>query len=384
MIVRRCVAVLLPALAAAAVVAALPIVPARAATRDLPVDRQVYESAAPQDPCSGTTPPDICVTAAGGAETARAFAHVKLDALPAGAELTALKLTLVPDAGNTAGNVNASSASLQACVLTTPLPATVSSTSHPAADCDAAHATGQLQPDGSWTFDLMPLARWWAANTDTGLAIMPTLSPTLAQPPPTQPPAPAPGVSGVPAPQQTWSLAFLTTKTTAVADYQPAPEATPSSQPFVVPPAPQPPPPPLPQLPIAVAPESPPPAAPTPAPAPPAAATTPPIPQPVTGVLIHHAWFLAALALAALALGVLAGASLDVLRSQKQALSLATLRAALSRGRSRSAATVGLLLVGAAIAVGATGRTVTVTAAPSPDLQQSAPPTATPTPSGGF
>jgi hypothetical protein len=366
----------------AAALAVMPAVSALAETSHLPVDRQLYESTAPQDPCAGTTPPDICITAAGGEETARAFVHVNVDALPAGADLTKLTLTLVPDSANTAGNANASSAAMQACVLTTPLPASVSSTAYPAADCDAAHATGQLQSDGSWTFDLTSLAGWWADNTDTGLAIMPVLSPTVAAAPPTQPPAPAPGVSGVPSPQQTWSLAFLTTKTTAVADYEPAAQPGQSSQPFVVPPAP-PPAPPLPQLPVAVAPLPLPSAAPTPAPTPPVApATVPPLTEPVTGVLIHHGWFLVALALVALAAGVLAGATIEVLRGQKDRPTLATLRAALARGRSRTAATVGLLLVGAAIAVGATGRTVTVTAAPSA-TQQSAPSTATPTPSGG-
>ena len=314
---------------------------AHADVASVAVDRQSYVSELPAgDRCAGTQ--DICVSAAGASPTARAFVHLDVEALPVGASITELVLTLVPDAGNSAGNAGVDAPTLQACVLTEPLPADPQAQGAPEHDCARASASGEVQDDGSWLFDLTALALVWERSTNTGAAIVP-----------------APAESSPSA--QTWSVAFLTTATKATATYS-APTGAP-------PPGAAAPPRPAPQLPppLLAAPQEP--------PAPRIAETheliPDPLPQIASGVVsaeprvrgvivVRTLWLMAALAMAMLAFGMLVGATVRNLRATNGSLRAADVLRGLADARSQTAVAVGLLAVAAIVAVGAAGHSAII------------------------
>ena len=182
-----------------------------ASTMTVPVDRQDYvTSSTTTNPSDGSTvdaydndPSSIHVAVNGGSEFARSFVHLALDYLPDGATATRAVMTLFvtqqSDASNTGVypiyNVNTSTAIVQACALTTELPAKFDYTKPPAYDCQHGSAVGKPSKDGqSWTFDLTNLLAYWKAHGNTGAALIPVGS----------------GDSG-----QTWSVAYYRSRSTS-------------------------------------------------------------------------------------------------------------------------------------------------------------------------
>lgn len=310
---------------------------ADAETAAVAVDRQSYTTDLPAgDPCAGTE--DICVSTAGGTQTSRAFVHINVEALPSGATIDGLALNLVVDDANSAGNAGVDDPSLQACVLTEPLPADPQEQGAPEMDCEEAAAAGEEQADGSWRFDLTGLVRVWERSSNTGAAIVPA--------------------DGDASPAKTWSVAFLTTSTTASATF---------TTPALPPPAPTAAPQPAPQLPPSLL-------AGPPVPLQPRISSTraligDPVPllaavdtQPqLRGVIVVRTlWLLAALAVAMLALGMLAGATLRNVRSAEGSLRPGSVLRGLAAARSQTAVAFGLLAIAAMVAVGAAGHAASV------------------------
>ncbi|MBV8982118.1 MAG: ABC transporter substrate-binding protein, partial [Acidimicrobiia bacterium] len=183
---------------------------ARAATDAAPhtdavaTDRQDYVVDTPVDPYNKDTL-NVHVGAVAGSELARSFVHLALDGLPQGASVTGSSLTMTPATGQTTPDVNASTGLLQACVLTSELPAQFDPSKPPAFDCSQGSSVGHRAADGSWTFDLGRLVPFWAGHGNTGAAIVP-----------------------IPDPGATWSITFDKTLTAANATWT-APAAASSS-----------------------------------------------------------------------------------------------------------------------------------------------------------
>lgn len=87
------------------------------------------------------------------------------------ATAAAATLTLVPQASDTAGQVNSAAASLIACPLSGPVPATPTSTA-PSADCSSAVA-GNANVAGFWTFDLGRYLPSWRRSASAGIEVLP-------------------------------------------------------------------------------------------------------------------------------------------------------------------------------------------------------------------
>ena len=189
----------------------------------IPVDRQDYvadhtvpnpQGGAPTDPYNND-PSSIHVAINGGQEFARSFVHLALDYLPSGDQASGATMTLVPtgqsDASNTGVypiyNVNTSQAIVQACVLTSELPAAFDPSNPPAYNCELGSSVGKQNSDGSWTFDLKDLIAYWNVHGDTGAALIPV---------------------GSGDPSQNWAVAFYKSRSTSNVSYAPA---TGSSQP---------------------------------------------------------------------------------------------------------------------------------------------------------
>jgi len=176
---------------------------ARAATDTAPhtdavaTDRQAYVADGPVDPYNKDTL-NLHVGAAAGNELARSFVHLALDALPQGASVTGGTITLTEATGQTPPDANATTAIIQACVLTAELPAQFNSSQPPPFDCSKGSAVGQAGGGGAWTFDLGRLVPFWAQHGNTGAAIVPVADPSA-----------------------TWSVAFDKTLTTAKATWTP-------------------------------------------------------------------------------------------------------------------------------------------------------------------
>ena len=194
------------------------------ASMTLPVDRQDYVTAyTTTNPSDGTTvdpydadPSSIHVAINGGQEFARSFVHVALDYLPAGAVPTDLTMTLYRTAQSDASNagvypiynVHDDQAIVQACVLTTELPAKFDQSKPPAYDCQHGSAVGKRSADGNvWTFNLKALLPYWHDHGNTGAALV--------------------GI-GSGDQSQTWQVAFYRSRSTSVAAYV-NPPTTPSS-----------------------------------------------------------------------------------------------------------------------------------------------------------
>jgi len=155
----------------------------------VPVDRQDYVTAAtthnPQDnsvvdPYDGD-PSSLHVAISGGKDSAHSFVHLALDYLPDGAVATdatmTLHLTQQNDASNTSDyqifNVNNAEAIVEACALTTELPAQFDDQHPPAYDCQHGSAIGSQNKNGdTWTFKLKDLLSYWKLHGNTGAALI--------------------------------------------------------------------------------------------------------------------------------------------------------------------------------------------------------------------
>lgn len=184
----------------------------------IPVDRQDYvadhtvanpQGGAPTDPYNND-PSSIHVAIDGGQEFARSFVHLALDYLPADSQASAATMTFVPtgqsDASNTGVypiyNINTSQAIVQACVLTSELPAVFDPNNPPAYNCELASSVGKANSDGSWTFDLKNLIAYWNTHGNTGAALIPV---------------------GSGDPSQNWAVAFYKSRSTSNVSYVPSP-----------------------------------------------------------------------------------------------------------------------------------------------------------------
>lgn len=192
----------------------------------IPVDRQDYVTAqsvpnpqggASTDPYNND-PSSIHVAINAGTEFARSFVHLALDYLPAGDQATGATMTLYltgqSDASNTGVypiyNVNTSQAIVQACVLTSELPANFDPSNPPPYNCELGSSVGKPSSDGqSWTFDLKDLVSYWDAHGNTGAALIPV---------------------GSGDPSQNWSVAFYKSRSTSDVPYGPSPAGTGTSQ----------------------------------------------------------------------------------------------------------------------------------------------------------
>ncbi len=327
----------------------LAAVGAAADSSTVKVDQQAYNwdaSPAP-DPNSGDGDLHVAV-ANGGATVAHSLVHVDFSGLPSGAQIASLNLTLVEDSAN--ANDQASTAAdqtpgLKACVLTQPFTpqstgASYDCSKYPtaAADFDAAHNT--------WTFDLEPLVRAWDQLGNTGAAIVPRiLSPGGT------------GVSNVPSNDVNWSISLIPGKSTATALYSAAASASQAG------PAP------TSVFTGGLAISAPPPpvtAPPAPKSAPPPAASSQQAPSavgevPVSRIQTQKVWLGVAAGLVLLALLLVAGgAALNLLRAGS--LSLAGIGGALGTSWPQVATPAAVILLGAVLAGGFSGRLVTVAA----------------------
>lgn len=164
----------------------------------VPVDRQDYvTSVQATNPTDGSIidpynndPSTIHVAVSGGQETARSFVHLALDYLPKHAQASqatmTLHLTQQSDASSTgvfpAYNVNTSQAIVQACALTTELPANFDRSKPPAYDCQHGSAVARSNAaHDTFTFDLADLVRYWDQHGNTGAALIPVGSGNASQ-----------------------------------------------------------------------------------------------------------------------------------------------------------------------------------------------------------
>src|SRR5258708_2738621 len=170
------------------------------------VDRQAYIADTVVDPYS-QDPNNVHVGVAGGKESARGFLHIDLSRLPQGSSLSSMLVTLVPSSSNT-DSLNPSAASLSACILTKELPATFDRGNPPPFDCLRSQVNGHATAQGSWQFDLAPMASTWMQSGNTGAAIVPNAAAGAVGPP-------------VPAVEQDWALSFTKTASTAVLIFAP-------------------------------------------------------------------------------------------------------------------------------------------------------------------
>ena len=297
------------------------------------------------DPYASSNPQDVHVDGYGGQPEVTGYVKLNLDSLPSASNIDGLTLSMTPNASQT-DNVNASAASIEACLLTQPLASNGYQATPLSADCGLPHAAGEPQPNGDWHFEVAPLAQYWQKNQNDGLALIATAAP----------------VQGVTVAPTAWSIGFDHTKTSASVDYSsgssatvfgPAPSQGGGSQalpsiapgPAVVAPAP---------LPT----EAPPSAAaiatprPTASAAPVASGGSPANP---TGPHVNQqwVWLTAALAGAAL-LMLLIGASQQVLRTGR--VSAGAFGAALSHSRSQLATPVATLALASVFALGFSGQ----------------------------
>ena len=142
---------------------------AAASSGTLQVYTQTYATDLPRDPYGNDQlATHVGVTA--GNETYRAFISFDVSHLPSSGPTPTVTLSVTPISATTSpteagANVNASSALPQACPLTQPIPAgydpTVPTPAPPTYDCSTTDVKGVAQADGSFTFDLSPLAAIW-------------------------------------------------------------------------------------------------------------------------------------------------------------------------------------------------------------------------------
>ena len=343
----RCTRV--PALVAVAAFGALLLVSSTASADSgtLSAQYQAYSATSGgPDPYASSNPQDVHVDGYGGQPEVTGYVKLNLDSLPSASNIDGLTLSLTPNASQT-DNVNASAASIEACLLTQPLTSSGYQATPLTADCTLPHAAGEPQPNGDWHFELAPLAQYWQKNQNDGLALIATAAPVQA---------------GVPVAPTAWSIGFDHTKTTAAVDYSSGTSASvvalapsqgggsqalfnPAPAPALVPPA---------ALPTEPAPTAA--AAATPRPTASAApAVSGGAPASPAGPHVNQQWVWLTAGLAgAVLLMLLLGASQQVLRTGR--VSVGAFGAALSHSRSQLAAPVATLALASVFALGFSGQ----------------------------
>ena len=315
------------------------------------VDQQAYnwdESPSP-DPYATAGDGELHAAAANGSTAAHALIHVDFGSLPQGAQINELILTLQEDPNDqfdTSSNAD-QTPGLKACVLTQPFTAQNTGASY---DCTKyPTAVGDFDSvKNTWTFNLQPLAASWDRLGNTGAAIVPRILAPGGS-----------GVSNVPNNDVNWSLSFKQGGTKATVNYTPGGAGSYSSAPgpstafsgglSIAPPAP-----------VTIPP--PPKAAPAPAPAaapPPAQQAAPAGVAPLSKIETQKVWIGIAAGLALLALLlVVGGAGLQLLRAGT--FSLPAVGGALAAAWPQVATPAAVVLAGAVIAGGFSGRVVTI------------------------
>jgi hypothetical protein len=329
----------------------------------LKVDRQDSQADTPVNPYSDA---DLHVAYEGGSQTQHAYVHVSFASLVPGSTIDSLVLTLAQSASTT-GNVQPQNAAIEACPLTTELPATYDASKAPQPDCTRASSPGEADGTGGWRIDLQPLVDSWNQLGNTGAAILAVAAPLAV------------GSAAGPT-ANNWALAFDPTRTTAdatvtlpgsssetpapvpltVAPLPPAAPATPALPPALLPstgaPAPIPPQPPPAQAPDARAPAASNPAA--------AQPTTPAALPSQAAAGVSRGWIVAAVLLALAAATAVAGAGVRQV-ALRGSVSAGALLASLGSARSKLATPVALLALSSVLAVGFAGR-MAVTGASGP------------------
>lgn len=193
-------------LAASATAVILTAPTASAANGQVSAQYQGYGTASGgTDPYANDNPQDVHVDGFGGQPVVTGFIKLNLDSLGTGATINGLELKLTPNSSQS-DNVNSAAASIEACLLTQPLSSNGYQSTPPTYDC-TTHVNGEPQSDGTWNFELQPLAQRWEHGQNTGLAL-------VAFSPPN-------GTPVTQASPSAWSVAFDHTKTTGTVDYQP-------------------------------------------------------------------------------------------------------------------------------------------------------------------
>jgi hypothetical protein len=313
----------------------------------LRVDRQDSQADTPVNPY---TDGDLHVAFEGGTQTQHAYVHLSFAGLSSGTTLDSVTLTLT-QSGSSDGNVQSLNAAIQACPLTTELPAKYDSSKPPQWDCSKVSAPGEADGNGKWRIDMQPLVDAWDRSGNTGAAILAL-------------PAPLAVGSAAGPPANNWALAFDPAKTTAKASVTPpaSPADSFASAPLTVSPAAPAPPVALAPLPAAAPgpatiPVPPPPAstapqATSPASAPPRAAAVAPA-APAGGV--SGGWIVAAVLLALAAVAAVAGVGVRQV-ALRGSISAGALLASLGSARSKLATPVAVLALSSVLAVGFAGR----------------------------
>ncbi|HEX6488101.1 MAG TPA: ABC transporter substrate-binding protein [Candidatus Dormibacteraeota bacterium] len=181
----------------------------------VPADRQDYVSNTMSDPYqayesafSGQNPSpdavDIHVGANPQQATFTSYLHLELEALPDGANVSSLKLTLHPTddqvrqqenvnsgtpntncvQGTPTCNAQPNDAIIDAFPLKVPYPAKFpdsdSPSAAPAVDTTGPEVVASFNSrDASWTFELAPMIPYWKKHGNTGLAVVPDAAGTL-------------------------------------------------------------------------------------------------------------------------------------------------------------------------------------------------------------
>ena len=145
---------------------------AAATSRDFAVLEQGYATTLPAD-AYGDESTSLHVGTAGSQPTYRSYVLLDTGGQTA-ATVAAATLTLTPDTSSSQGTVNAAAAAIWACPLATKLAQPFNASAVPADACTQAHAAGRTLSNGDWTFDLLPLMRWWDEHgSNTGIAVVP-------------------------------------------------------------------------------------------------------------------------------------------------------------------------------------------------------------------
>ena len=330
----------------AALAVGLCSIAASAASSGAKVDRQAYYVYTAVNPYSSTDT-DLHVAVTTGSAAAETYVHLDFSAVPNGAEISALQLTMTQDS-STGTSANAQAAQLHACVLTQPLAANYDGSKQLPSDCKRGDAGGQLDSAGHWTFNLQSLVGAWDALGNTGAAILPIVQPPIV--------GSAAGTTAT-----SWSIGLIPVESKGTVTYTtPSTETQQQAQPAPVVPvmglATQP-------APLPVVPPLPPPVV--------AAASAPsagtvagpaPLPQgivPVTRIETSATWLRVAGGLALVAvLLVLVGVAGQLVGGGRW--SPVAIAAALGRSRAQMATPVAVILVGAVLAGGFASRSVTI------------------------
>jgi hypothetical protein len=142
------------------------------------VQRAGYVVDTPVDPYAAEAG-ELHVAVAAGREVARSFLRLAPAALGRQTESSTLRLSLpvVAPAPGLLSGLSLAPPVIEACVLLTTLPTTVTASDAPAVSCARGSAIGVPDPAGTaWSFRLVHLVHYWRTHADTGIALLPISS----------------------------------------------------------------------------------------------------------------------------------------------------------------------------------------------------------------